>query len=275
MLVIGDELLDGWVTDANSPWLARRLREHGVPLERVHVVGDDAGAIDEALRAELRRQRPRVVFTSGGVGSTPDDITFEAVAASLGREVVTHPELADRMSVIADRTREAGVETDGTFMHHLMRMARVPDGARLLSDPAAWAPAIAIDVDGGTEDPSGATVVILPGVPAAFRELVDAAVAPAMLEGRNEPPTVAEVTHDLPESVLNAVFVEVMRQHPRVKLGSYPGQPMLVRLTGPSTEVAAAAERIRAGIDAVLATPGGERIAASWSGRSRVDGEGA
>jgi molybdopterin-biosynthesis enzyme MoeA-like protein len=53
IIVIGDEILGGYVTDTNSPWLAERLRLHGVPLSRVHVVPDTADAIDEALQLEL------------------------------------------------------------------------------------------------------------------------------------------------------------------------------------------------------------------------------
>ncbi len=81
VVVIGDEILSGYVHDANSGWLAERLRVHGVPLTRVSVVPDEHEAIDEALQAELARSRPRLIITSGGIGSTPDDLTYEAVAA--------------------------------------------------------------------------------------------------------------------------------------------------------------------------------------------------
>jgi molybdenum cofactor synthesis domain-containing protein len=133
ILVIGDELLGGYVPDRNSPWLATRLRAHGVPLNRVHVVPDDAGAIDEALTAELARARPRLIVTSGGIGSTPDDLTYEAVAASLGRELVEDPTIGARIDAALAWTREQGMEVTDRFAWHLRRMARIPRGAACCS----------------------------------------------------------------------------------------------------------------------------------------------
>jgi molybdopterin-biosynthesis enzyme MoeA-like protein len=97
VVVIGDEILGGYVSDANSPCSRSLSANHGVPLSRVQVVPDEMGAIDEALTAELARSRPRLLVTSGGIGSTPDDITYEAVAASLGRELVEDPLLCERI----------------------------------------------------------------------------------------------------------------------------------------------------------------------------------
>ncbi|MEX2486682.1 MAG: molybdopterin-binding protein [Nitriliruptoraceae bacterium] len=244
MLVIGDELLGGYVTDANSPLLAQRLRTHGVALTRIHVVPDDMAAIDEGLSTELARARPRLIVTSGGVGSTPDDITFEAVAASLGRGLVEDAALATRMDEIAARARDDGFPVDDAYVAALKRMANVPDGSRRHTGQRSWVPAVAIDVDGGSDN-GGATVVILPGVPRLFAELVDDVVVPELVAGRNPVPEVVEIAHWLPESALNHVFAELVTRFEDVSLGSYPGRPMLVRLTGPSNAVAAAAARVR------------------------------
>lgn len=274
MVVIGDEILGGYVTDANSPYLAERLQHHGVPLTRIHVVPDDAGDIDEALQAELARSRPRVIVTSGGIGSTPDDITFEAVAASLGRGLVEDPDIAARLQEIAAWTREQGMDAGEEFTWHLMRMARVPQGSRLLRHGDSWVPAVAVDVDGGPSDgldggpaPDAATVVILPGVPSEFRRLVSGVLEPTFLAGRNDVPTVVEVEHSLPESALNLTFSAMLERYPQVKLGSYPGRPMLVRLTGRSTEVAGAEAMVRRAIDALESSPGGANLAAAWAAR--------
>jgi molybdenum cofactor synthesis domain-containing protein len=258
MLVIGDEILGGFVTDTNSPWLADRLRPHGVPLDRVHVIPDDAGAIAEALAAELARARPRVIVTSGGIGSTPDDITYEAVAAALGRELVLDPTLAAAMRGIVERTRERGHTVTDAFIDHVMRMARIPAGSRLMAREGGWTPAVCVDVDGGSDAPDGrgATVVVLPGVPSEFRALLGDAVEPALLAGRNSVPHVVELTHAFPESLLNETFVTMQDRHPAVKLGSYPGRPMIVRLSGPEAEVEAAASLVRDAF-AVLTAEGG------------------
>lgn len=266
MIVVGDEILGGYVTDTNSPWLADRLRAEGVPFTRVHVVPDSVAAIDEALQAELARARPRVIVTSGGIGSTPDDLTYEAVAASLGRELVEDPVIGERIAGAIDWSRQQGLEITETFSWHLHRMARIPAGSNLLLREGGWAAGVAVDVDGGSEA-GGATVVILPGVPSEFRALVEHAVEPALLRGRNVVPTVAEIEHGLPESALNPMFVELMQRWPDVKLGSYPGRPMLVRLSGEPEVVAAAEAFTRDAIDALSASSAGKRTVAAWRRR--------
>ncbi|GGI08793.1 molybdenum cofactor biosynthesis protein [Egicoccus halophilus] len=270
MVVIGDEILGGHVVDANSGWLAGRLTAHGVPLTRVQVVPDEPDAIDEALQLELARTRPRLVVTSGGIGSTPDDITYEAVAASLGRGLVEDPVIAGRLDGALDWTREQGVEVTDAFAHHFHRMARIPAGSRLLRRRSGWVPGVAVDVDGGCDAEGGATIAILPGVPGEFRAIVDEAIEPQLLAGRNPLPTIVEIEHPFPESTLNVLFAEVLARFPRVRLGSYPGARMLIRLQGDQTEVDAAAAFVQAGIDELHRTPGGARLAASWAARRGV-----
>lgn len=266
ILVIGDELLDGFVRDSNSHFLAERLHAHGVPLDRVHVVPDEFAAIDEALQAELARTRPRLVLTTGGIGSTPDDLTFEAVAASLGLEVVEEPRIAERLEGALQWTRAQGLEVNAEARDQFFRMARVPAGATLVS-AAAWAPAVRVDVDGGVDRPGGATVVVLPGVPSQTRQLVTTGIEPDLLAGRNPRWTVAEIHHRFPESVLNPIFLRLVEEHPDVKLGSYPGLPMVVRLQGRSHDVAGAEAFVRAEVDRLAATEAGQRIAEAWAAR--------
>lgn len=267
MVVVGDEILEGYVTDSNSPWFARRLRAHGVPLSRVQVVPDDPDAIDEALQAELVRARPRLVVTSGGIGSTLDDVTYEAVAASLGRELVEDPVIAARIDAALGWTAHQGVEVTEDLAWHLKRMARIPAGSRLLAADTGWAPGVAVDVDGGSDTPGGATIVVLPGVPREFRTLVEGSVEPQLLAGRRDVPAVAEIEHELPESALNLTFATLVERFPDVKLGSYPGTPMLIRLSGDPANVAAAERFVRDELAAFVATPGGAQLAAAWTAR--------
>jgi len=265
MLVIGDEILGGFVTDTNSPWLADRLRPHGVPLERIHVVPDEADAIAEALQAELARPRPRVIVTSGGIGSTPDDITYESVAAAVGRDLVEDPALAVAMHGIVQRTRDKGFAVSEVFIDQVMRMARIPAGSRLMPREGGWTPAVCVDVDGGSDAPSGhgATVVILPGVPSEFRALLGDAVEPALLAGRNPVSHVVELTHGFSESLLNEAFLRLGIDFPGVKLGSYPGRPMIVRLTGVHEDVEGAAASVRRALAALEAEQDGGPAAPS------------
>jgi len=81
-LLIGNELLTGKIAEANLVELARTLRSLGVSLRRVVMVPDEMDTIARDVRA--LSETHDVVFTSGGVGPTHDDITIEAVAQAFG-----------------------------------------------------------------------------------------------------------------------------------------------------------------------------------------------
>jgi molybdenum cofactor synthesis domain-containing protein len=84
-LAIGDELLSGRTKDKNIGHLAEMLTAAGIDLLEVRIVPDDEARIVEALNA--LRARYDYVFTSGGIGPTHDDITADAVARRLWRQL--------------------------------------------------------------------------------------------------------------------------------------------------------------------------------------------
>ena len=91
LVVIGNEILSGKVEDSNSVFLARELRALGVELGRITVIPDEIDVIAGTVRTASKTFD--IVFTSGGVGPTHDDVTIAGVAAGLGRKVVRHPDL--------------------------------------------------------------------------------------------------------------------------------------------------------------------------------------
>src|ERR1051325_4078872 len=94
-VVIGNEILSGKVVDTNSPYLAAELRTLGVTLRRIMTIPDELPLIAAEVRDQHRSYD--VVFTSGGVGPTHDDVTIEGVAMALGRKVIVHPDIADKL----------------------------------------------------------------------------------------------------------------------------------------------------------------------------------
>ena len=144
-LVIGNEILSGKISDTNTPFLARGLFELGIELRRVVVCPDEVDTIAKEL-TDLRNGHD-MVFTSGGVGPTHDDVTIEGVAESFGRPVVQSEGVAKLIRhYYGDRTTDA----------HL-RMANMPEGAEMIrSSDAPW-PTVVIE-----------NVFVLPGVPEIF-----------------------------------------------------------------------------------------------------------
>jgi molybdenum cofactor synthesis domain-containing protein len=195
-LLIGNELLTGKIHEGNLINLARTLRALGVKLERALIVADDMQVIAREVRA--LSDTHDVVFTSGGVGPTHDDITIEAIALGFGVRALVHPEFEALL-----RGFYGDKMTDG----HL-RMALVPEGAELVRhDETRW-PTVLMK-----------NVWILPGVPEAFRmklAVVRANVhGPARFVSR-------EVYTKMDEPDLKPLLDRVVAAHPEVDVGSYP-----------------------------------------------------
>ncbi len=249
IVVIGDEILGGFVQDTNSGWLAHRLAALGIPLDRISTVPDALEAIGEALATELARPRPRILLTSGGIGSTPDDLTLEAVAVHLGRELRSEPAINAMITRLVGEAARQGTPISEGHERSLRKMARVPDGAYLLPGAMGVAPGVAVDVDGGVSSDEGAVIVVLPGVPSELRRIMLEGVEPALLAGRGDPLHVIEMEHSYPESTLNPVLDRIVVEYPDVHLGSYPGAVCVVRLKGSKDRTEAAAALVRAFLD--------------------------
>lgn len=195
-LIIGNELLSGKIQEENLIALARMLRGLGVQLTRAMIVSDDVDGIAEDVRA--LRQRADVVFTSGGVGPTHDDVTIEAVAKAFGVSVVRDPKLEQ---MIRDRYGASCTEA------HL-QMARVPEGARLVS---------AVDIQWPTT--LVGNVFVLPGVPEIFRMKLDAVRAHL----RGSAPFVSRAVFlKSEEASIKPLLDRVVARHAEVEVGSYP-----------------------------------------------------
>ena len=92
IISIGTELLMGELTDTNASWIAGRLPALGIQLRWVSIIGDDLGMLTDAFRQGMARSD--IIFTTGGLGPTQDDLTREAVAAAFGETpAVQEPEL--------------------------------------------------------------------------------------------------------------------------------------------------------------------------------------
>src|SRR5262245_54267615 len=133
IIVIGNEILSGKVTDTNSVFLAEELRRLGVTLKRILVIPDELDAIAEAVHT----YHPAfdVIFTSGGVGPTHDDITMAGIARGLHRRVIRHPFLEQKIR-----------EFSGAKINEArLKMAEVPEGAELIFEGNLNFPTVQLD----------------------------------------------------------------------------------------------------------------------------------
>jgi molybdenum cofactor synthesis domain-containing protein len=195
-LVIGNEILTGKVVEENVPFLARELFGLGITLARIVVCADDEGVIAADVRT--LREAHDLVFTSGGVGPTHDDVTIPAIARAFGRRLV-------RDAVLEGRIREhfGARTTEG----HL-RMAEMPEGGELVASAKMSWPVLRVE-----------NVWVLPGVPQIFR-LKFGLVRDRLARG--EPFQTRAVFTRCDEGEIAALLAEVEARFAGVAIGSYP-----------------------------------------------------
>ena len=160
IVAVGDELLEGRTTDTNSGRIQRALADREAPVLGVSVVPDDPAAIAGALAATAPGD---LVFVTGGLGSTPDDLTRDAVAKWAGVDLVPDLPLRARLE---KRWLSRGIRPHEAFA----RQSEVPAGLAPVENPRGSAPGLVGDL-------RDRTLVLLPGVPGET-----AALLPLVLE---------------------------------------------------------------------------------------------
>lgn len=166
IIAIGTELLLGEITDTNSVFLARQLRDIGVNVFFMTTVGDNLGRIKGAISDAL--DRAEIVITTGGLGPTVDDMTRQAVADAVGRPLEFHQSLYD---TIAERFRGFGSK----MTENNRQQAYLPAGAILVENPVGTAPSFIVESQRGL-------VISVPGVPREMKFLITEAVVPYLLK---------------------------------------------------------------------------------------------
>lgn len=156
-LAIGDELLDGRVTDTNAGTLAQFLALRSARLGEAAIARDDIEGLTERIRDLAGRHD--VVITSGGLGPTTDDRTREAVARAAGCELAHRPEVLARIQRRFDAMgREMAAQNE--------RQAVLPSTATVVPSHVGTADPFRVAV-------ADSVVACLPGVPREFAALLE------------------------------------------------------------------------------------------------------
>ena len=222
ILVIGDEILSGRTREGNAHHLAGVLSAVGIDLKEIRVVADEQDLIVEAIRAldSSLGGRYDLLFTSGGIGPTHDDVTADAVAEAFGRKIGVRE---DARAILAAHYAARGVD----FTEARLRMARIPEGARLIDNPVSGAPGFSL-----------ANCHVMAGVPNIFQAMV-ASVLPKLTGG---PPLMSQSLRvNRGEGEIAGPFGVLAAEFPDLSMGSYPfiqngahGSNLVIRGTDPA-----------------------------------------
>lgn len=218
IIAVGTELLLGEITDTNSVFIARVLRDIGINIYFMTTVGDNEGRIADAIRIAL--SRADVIITCGGLGPTVDDMTRQAVAAATGRSLNFHQELLD---TIAERFASFRIK----MTENNRRQAYLPENAQVIENPVGTAPSFLVAHE-------GKLIISLPGVPREMKFLMTERVVPLLREHYQLGIIKARVlrTAGIGESMLDELIGQDLLEqaNPTVGLAAHQGQ-VDVRIT--------------------------------------------
>ena len=214
IIAVGTELLTPRKIDTNSLYLTDQLNALGVEVVRKSIVGDERDRLTETIVGALRRSQ--IVLVTGGLGPTEDDITRDAAAAALGRQLQFSEQVCEWL---VERFKRFGRK----MAENNKRQAYILQGAQILQNDWGTAP-------GQWIEQNGAVLVLLPGPPREMKSLFAARCLPKLQER-------------LPAQVIRARFYRVagMGESDLDTLIA----PVYTRYSNPVTTILAAASDIQ------------------------------
>jgi len=180
IIAVGSEMLTSQRIDTNSLYITDQLNALGVEVRRKLIIGDDRAQLTDAVQSAL--SHAGIVILTGGLGPTEDDVTRQAVADALNRELVFSQEICDAIEERFRRRQRKMAEIN-------KRQAYVVAGAEVLPNVNGTAP-------GQWIADHGRIVIMLPGPPGELKPLF-----------ANE--CIPRLTKLLPAQVIRARFYRV------------------------------------------------------------------
>lgn len=238
ILTLGRELLIGKTLNTNASWIAAQLTSMGISVERIAVALDSVDQISVAIYETLQRH-PDVLVTTGGLGSTYDDLTMDGLAAAL-----QIPKEINRVAMEWVESRYLALGLEMTPSRR--KMAMMPAGATPLHNENGSAPGLFME--------SSCTMIFcLPGVPSEMTEMFRSGVTP-VLKDREGGACFLEaslVVEGMPESSLAPLIESWIPSSQGVYLKSHPsggeGKPtILVHLSITGKDRGGASRRLKA-----------------------------
>ncbi|OCK83429.1 Molybdopterin binding protein, partial [Lepidopterella palustris CBS 459.81] len=224
-LIIGDEVLGGKTVDTNSAYVAKFCFSLGINLKRIEVIADDEDEIVEAARRMSNNYD--FVVTSGGIGPTHDDITYQSIAKAFNLPLKLHEDAFARMKRLSKphpSQPNFDWETPSAALTAKRRMVELPlDDSKpyeeqvLFVDEKLWVPVSVVNDN----------IHILPGVPSLFQSMLDG-LKPRLLPRLTDPEGKGAqrilISTPMAESAIAEYLTELAAKvEPKgIKVGSYP-----------------------------------------------------
>lgn len=217
IIVIGDELLIGQVTDTNSGWIARELNHIGWEVTEITTVRDRSREITDALNSSFGRVD--VVLMTGGLGPTKDDITKQTLCDYFGGKLVFDESVFANVETIFRRRKL-------TMNESTRNQAYVPNVCTVIQNPVGTAPVMWFERN-------GKVLVSMPGVPTEMKTVMKEAVISRLREYFQDHSSILHRTclvKDFTESRLSETLSDFEAQLPACIKLAYLPTPGVIRL---------------------------------------------
>ena len=217
IIVIGDELLIGQVTDTNSGWIARELNHIGWEVTEITTVRDRSREITDALNSSFGRVD--VVLMTGGLGPTKDDITKQTLCDYFGGKLVFDESVFANVEAIFRRRKL-------TMNDSTRNQAYVPNVCTVIQNPVGTAPVMWFERN-------GKVLVSMPGVPTEMKTVMTEAIISRLREYFQDHSSILHRTclvKDFTESRLSETLSDFEAQLPACIKLAYLPTPGVIRL---------------------------------------------
>ena len=217
IIVIGDELLIGQVTDTNSGWIARELNHIGWEVTEITTVRDRSREITDALNSSFGRVD--VVLMTGGLGPTKDDITKQTLCDYFGGKLVFDESVFANVEAIFRRRKL-------TMNDSTRNQAYVPNMCTVIQNPVGTAPVMWFERN-------GKVLVSMPGVPTEMKTVMKEVVISRLREYFQDHSSILHRTclvTDFTESRLSETLSDFEAQLPACIKLAYLPTPGVIRL---------------------------------------------
>jgi len=213
VIIIGDEILSGRRSDKHLPKIIELLNARGLALAWAEYVGDDPQRITAMLRRTFASGD--IVFSTGGIGATPDDHTRQCAAAALGVPLELHP---DAQAAISERIRDmhtgpGPVDYDTPENRHRFNMGMFPRGASIIPNAYNKIPGFSVHDHH-----------FVPGFPVMAWPMIEWVLDTKYAALHHHMPHAEQslLVFRLPESTLTPLMERIERDFPGVRVFSLP-----------------------------------------------------
>jgi molybdenum cofactor synthesis domain-containing protein len=217
IICVGNELLIGKILNTNAYWLGKQATHLAVNVKRITVIQDTLEEIAENLNQAIAR-KPHFIITTGGLGPTFDDKTFEGIAKALNRKLQVNPEALKMVKQrIEEYTKKRGQSTPVEMTKPRVKMAIFPEDTLVVNNPFGTAPAMQVNLQ-------ETIVFVLPGVPSEMEAIFNETIAPILKKATGCMVFCERslFVDNVAESTLAPFIVKVMAENKGVYIKSHP-----------------------------------------------------